>query len=296
MQLGTLRLFCDVAVTTNFTDAARLHGCTPAGASQLFHALEREFAMPLAEPGLRPVHLNPAGQVCYEYCRQIVDLENKLVAEMHQIRAGTGTLELAACPCIGLYRLPRLLRLFQKACSSISVRVRYHSHAGVHQAVRDNLVDAGLVPYPRHTPALAVRIFRQVPLVLACPPGNPFAALPVTTLRQLRNRPVVVWNQIPWRHLLAGVSANERHFYEPRHTFDEVEPTIEAVMAGLGVAVLPASIVRDEAAQQRLAAVPFEHGRHTVPVAVLHRKRRNLPPALQQFLQILQQPEPGEKL
>jgi DNA-binding transcriptional LysR family regulator len=71
-----------------------------------------------------------------------------------------------------------------------------------------------------------------------------------------------------------------------------VEPTIEAVMAGLGVAVLPASIVRDEAAQQRLAAVPFEHGRHTVPVAVLHRKRRNLPPALQQFLQILQQPEP----
>jgi DNA-binding transcriptional LysR family regulator len=52
--------------------------------------------------------------------------------------------------------------------------------------------------------------------------------------------------------------------------------------------------VRDEAAQRRLAAVPFENGRHTVPVAAMHRKRLKLPPALQQFLQFLQQPEPGE--
>jgi DNA-binding transcriptional LysR family regulator len=30
MQMETLRIFCDVAVTQSFTDAARLHGCTPA--------------------------------------------------------------------------------------------------------------------------------------------------------------------------------------------------------------------------------------------------------------------------
>jgi DNA-binding transcriptional LysR family regulator len=73
-----------------------------------------------------------------------------------------------------------------------------------------------------------------------------------------------------------------------------VDPAIEAVMAGDGVAVLPASLVRDEVAQRSLVAVPFENGRHMVPVAVIHRKRRKLPPALKQFLQFLQQPEPGE--
>jgi DNA-binding transcriptional LysR family regulator len=95
---------------------------------------------------------------------------------------------------------------------------------------------------------------------------------------------------------LTGVSVNERHFYEPHHEFDDLEPAIEAVMADLGVAVLPASLVRDEAAQRRLAAVPFENGRHTVPVAVFHRKRRQLPPALQQFVEFLHRPEPGEKI
>ena len=61
MKTGTLRLFCEVAITQNFTDAARIRGCTPANASQSFHALEQEFGLALAEPGLRRVHLNPAG-------------------------------------------------------------------------------------------------------------------------------------------------------------------------------------------------------------------------------------------
>ena len=115
MQLDALRIFCDVAVTQSFTDAARLHGCTPANASQSFHALERELDMPLAEHGLRHVHLNPAGQVCHEYCRQMVGLADKLADKLDKFRAGSGSLEIAACPCIGLYRLPQLLRAFQQA-------------------------------------------------------------------------------------------------------------------------------------------------------------------------------------
>ncbi len=292
MQLDALRMFCDVAVTQSFTAAARLHGCTPANASLAFHALEQEFYLPLAERCLRQVLLNPAGQVCHEYCRQMVGLEAALVDTMNKIRAGSGALEIAACPCIGLYRLPPLLHAFQQTCPGITVRVWQESHDGVHQAVLNNHVDAGLVPYPRHEPGLAVEVIRKVPLVLACHPENPLAALPLVMARQLRNRSVVVWNQIPWLPILTGVRANERHFYEPRHEFDTVEPAIEAVMAGLGVAVLPASLVRDEVAQRRLTAVPFEHGRHIAPVAAIHRKRRKVPPALHHFLQFLQQPEP----
>lgn len=294
MQLDALRIFCDVALTQSFTGAARLHGCTPASASQLFHALERKFGLPLAKRGLRQIQLTPAGHVCHEYCRRIVGLADELVGKMDKTKDGSGSLEIAACRSIGLYRLPPLLRAFQLAFPGITVRVRHESHDGVHQAVLNNRVDAGLVPYPRRGPGLAVGIFRRVPLVLVCHPANPLAALPLITVRQLKNRPVVVWNQIPWPRLLRGGRATERHFFEPRHEFDDVEPAIEAVMADLGVAVLPASLVRDEVAQRRLVAVPFENGRHTVPVASIHRQRRKLPPALKQFLQFLQQPEPGE--
>ncbi len=294
MHVDALRIFCNVADTHSFTDAARLHCCTPANASHSFHAMETEFDMPLAEHFLRQIRLNDAGLVCHPFCRQIVSLADEMADKIDKIREGSGALEIAACPCIGLYRLPPLLDAFQLAFPGITVRIRQESHDDVHQAVLDNQVDAGLVPYPRHEPGLVVGIFRRVPLVLVCHPANPLAALPMVTARQLRNRPVVVWNQIPWLTLLPEMLANERHFYLPRHRFDDVDPAIEAVMAGDGVAVLPASLVRDEVAQRSLAAVPFENGRHMVPVAVIHRKRRKLPPALKQFLQFLQQPEPGE--
>ena len=294
MHVDALRIFLDVADTHSFTDAARLHHCTPANASHSFHAMETEFDMPLAEHFLRQIRLNDAGLVCHPFCRQIVSLADEMADKIDKIREGSGALEIAACPCIGLYRLPPLLDAFQLAFPGITVQIRQESHDDVHQAVLDNQVDAGLVPYPRHEPGLVVGIFRRVPLVLVCHPANPLAALPMVTARQLRNRPVVVWNQIPWRSLLAGGRMNERHFFEARHEFDDVEPAIEAVMADLGVAVLPASLLRDEVAQRRLVAVPFENGRYTLPVAAIHRKRRKLPPALNQFLQFLQQPEPGK--
>ena len=67
-----------------------------------------------------------------------------------------------------------------------------------------------------------------------------------------------------------------------------------ALKVGAGVAILPERLVRDEVAQGELAAVPFENGQHTVPVAALYRRHRRLPSALRQFIDFLKQPEPGE--
>jgi DNA-binding transcriptional LysR family regulator len=54
--------------------------------------------------------------------------------------------------------------------------------------------------------------------------------------------------------------------------------------------------VRDEGARRELAAVPFESGRHTVPVTAIYRQHRQLPAALRQFIEFLKQPEPGENV
>jgi DNA-binding transcriptional LysR family regulator len=55
-----------VAETQSFTDAARLHGCTPANASHQFRAVEKALGQPLALPGLRRLQLNQAGHVSYD--------------------------------------------------------------------------------------------------------------------------------------------------------------------------------------------------------------------------------------
>jgi DNA-binding transcriptional LysR family regulator len=142
--------------------------------------------MPLAERFLRRIRLNDAGQALPPLLPAI-DQSGRQTGGTRwiKIKAGSGSLEVAACPCIGLYRLPPLLHAFQQAFPGITVRVRHESHGRVHQAVLNNRVDIGLVPYPRRGPAWPSGSFRRVPLVLVCHPANPLAALPVVTVQTI---------------------------------------------------------------------------------------------------------------
>jgi DNA-binding transcriptional LysR family regulator len=293
MQLGTLRMFCDVAETQSFTAAARRQHCTPANASHRFHAVEKALGQPLAMPGLRRVHLNAAGKISYVEYRRIVGLADEMGVQMAKVRAsGLAILHVAACPCIGLHRLPPLLHRLKTALPKVNVQVDYETMARVHQTVLHDEVDLGLVPCPRHLPGLAIEIIREVPFVLACRPEHPFARLPQVTPAQLPEQPLIVWTQLPWRPLLKALP--ERQRCRPRHQFNEIDPLKQALKMGAGVAIVPERLVRDEVARGELAAVPFEHGRHTVPVAAIYRRHRRLPPALRQFIDFLKQPEPGE--
>lgn len=296
MQMDALRIFCDVVETQSFTDAARIHHCTPANASHQFHAVEKALGQPLALPGHHSIHLNAAGHISYNECRHIVGLADEMEVQVVKVRAsGLKTLHVAACPSIGLHRLPPLLDRLKTALPKVEVRVGLETMARVHQAVLRNEVDLGLVPCPRHLPGLAIEIIRQVPFMLVCLPEHPFARLPMVMLADLKGQPLIVWTQLPWLPLFKAVPMHERRRYRPRHQFNEIEPLKQALKVGAGVAILPERLVRDEVARGELAAVPFENGRHTVPVAVIYRKRRKLPAALLQFIEFLKQPEPVAK-
>jgi DNA-binding transcriptional LysR family regulator len=206
MQLEALRLFIDVADTQSFTDAARLHHCTPVNASHSFHAVEKALGTLLAVPGLRRLQLNQAGRVSHDYCRQIVGLADEMGVQIARVRAsGIETLHVAACPSIGLHRLPPLLDRLKTALTKVEIQVGYDTMARVHQAALRNEVDLGLVPCPRHLPGLAIEIIREVPFLLVCLPEHPFARLPLVTLAQLPGQPLIVWTQLPWRPLIKAL-------------------------------------------------------------------------------------------
>ena len=65
------------------------------------------------------------------------------------------------------------------------------------------------------------------------------------------------------------------------------------VEMGGGIAILPEANVRAEVGHQILAAVPFENGGHTEPLAVIYRRSRSLSPAMENFIQALKQPVPA---
>jgi DNA-binding transcriptional LysR family regulator len=292
VQIETLKIFCDLAETKSFTRTAERHGVTQSAISQQLAAMEREINTVLVLRSRKTFQLTPAGEICHQRCLEIVRLTMEMGKRLQQAKdASAGAIELAACFSIGLHQLPPVLDRFRRDFPAVEVRVRYGHIDRVHELVMENEVDLGLVAYPRRLPGLAIDRFRHERLMLVCHPQHPLAARPAVRVRDLKEQKFVAWKEIRFSPFFKGIPQNLRHFFQPFHEFNEVEMVKRMVEMDGGIAILPEALVREEVASRRLAAVPFEGGGFTEPLAVIYRQSRTLSPAMENFIKALKQPD-----
>ena len=293
MNVKTAKVFCDLVETMSFTQAARKHGITESAVSQRITALERELKSELILRSSHKFQLTPAGEIFHQCCREIARLAVEMGKRLEQVAdTSRGTIELAACSSIGLHQLPPVLDRFRRDFPNIEINVRYEHTDRVYELVLDSTVNLGLVAYPRRLPGLAIDPFRLERLVLVCHPQHSLATRTVVRLRELKDRKFVAWTEIRSSPIFKGFPPDLRFKFEPVHEFNEVEMVKRAVEMDEGIAILPEALVREEVASRRLAAVPFEDGGHTEPLAVIYRESRTLSPVMENFIQALKQPEP----
>jgi DNA-binding transcriptional LysR family regulator len=292
MQIETLRVFCDLVETRNFTRTAKRHGVTQSAISQQLWAMEREFKSVLALRSHSRFQLTPEGEICHQRCLEILRLAVEMSERLQQARdISDNLIELAACYSIALHQLPPILDQFRRDFPAVEARVRYEHIDRVHELVLEKKVHLGLVAYPRRQPGLAIDPFRHERLMLVCHPQHPLAARPAVTVMELKGQKFVAWKEIRSSPIFKGLPQILRQQLEPIHEFNEVEMVKRVVEMDGGIAILPEFTVREEVASHRLAAVPFEDGGHTEPLAVIYRNNRKLSPAMMNFVQTLKQPE-----
>jgi DNA-binding transcriptional LysR family regulator len=186
MQVGNLRLFCDVVATKNFTRAAEWNDRTQPHASNVLRLLEKTFGTRLVERHVRCFRLTPPGEILHLNFLEILRLHDEMERRIETVRAAAaGIIELAACYSIGLHQLPPCLKRFQRAFPRANVRVRYHLIDHAHDAVLDRAVNLGLVCYPRRRRGLVIDPFRHERLLMVCHPDHALAAYPTVTLSGL---------------------------------------------------------------------------------------------------------------
>ena len=81
--------------------------------------------------------------------------------------------------------------------------------------------------------------------------------------------------------------------------FDNIETVKRAVEINAGIAILPASTIRQEETQGLLKGIPFRGKHFERPIALIHRRGRVLTPAMKRFIALLTgkgetAPEPDE--
>ena len=290
MQFESLKVFCDLAETESFTQTAQVNSVSQSAVSQTISALEKHFKCLFIERSKKNFRLTSDGEVLYNYSKEMLKIYDAIHSRMQEIRhVVSGEIRVATVYSIGLHDLPPYVKRFMRDYPEVKVHVEYRRANQVYDAVLGNTVDVGLVAYPDHDARWETVPLRKERLVLACHPEHPLAKLRSVKLKALNGQKFISFEpDMPTRKaldkILRGEGVKVQHVME----FDNIETVKRAVELNCGVAIVPETTIKQEVAQQTLAAVPLA-GDYFRTLGAVYRANKVLSPALKLFLALLKE-------
>jgi len=279
MELRHLRYFVAVAEECHFGRAAeRLHMAQPP-LSQQIKQLETELGVQLLIRSTRRVELTPAGARYLERARHIlsrVDAAGEEAALVADGRIGRVAIGFTGSATYEL--LPSLSRRLRTQLPGLELDLRGELLTPSQVAgLVDGTIDVGFLRPPVRVPDVDVHPLRQEPLVVVLPHSHAQAGQSEIALADLADEPFITY---PSHHRSvvhdAVLDACQAAGFTPEATeVAETSTLVSFVAAGLGVALVPASVqhLRITGAVYR----PLAGAAHTVELAVATRQGETSP-------------------
>lgn len=260
MQLDVIQLFCDVARERSISGGARRHGVTQSAASQRIMALERELGAQLIDRGTRPLKLTAAGEIYRQGSEEILEryaqLKRQIIEPAGMLR---GTVKVAAIYSAGIDLLNRAEERFEAEHPEVRVRVDYLQPAAVHERVRDQQVDFGILSYPQQWRDLAAQTLREETMVVVCATDHALADRTTLSPAELVGQPLVGFDSsLPIASKIAAYLRRNGGDPELSHSFDNIDTIKTFVAHSDEAAILPYRAVRREVEEGDLVAIGLE--------------------------------------
>ncbi|SEB15829.1 MULTISPECIES: LysR family transcriptional regulator [unclassified Mycobacterium] len=263
MELRQFEYFVAVAEEANFTRAAeRIHVAQPAVSAQIAR-LERELGEPLFDRARREVRLTAAGQAVLPYARAALAAAadaRTAVAELSDLVRGAVTIGTVTAHDVDM---PSLLARFHAAHRLVDITLGTDNSDALIEGVRTGQLDAAIVSVGSELPAgLAAVVVTDQPIVAAVALDDPWHTRRTLRLAELAGRAVIalpVGTGI--RHQFDAACADVG--VDVHVAFEASTPQALADLAarGLGVAVLPQSMVRSRTDLHLIKLTPALRGR-----------------------------------
>ena len=294
MQIQNFKTFCDLVETKSFSKSARLNGVTQSAVSQQLKAMEGHYDMLIIDRNQKKFRLTPQGAKLYSSFKEMLTVYERLTCELQEMRnIVSGTIQIATVNSIGLHELPPYMKTFMQEFPSVNVRIEYRRANLVYEDVIHGSVDIGLVAFPKKHRELTIVNFSEDELILAMHPSHKLAKKKSVKLSQLQGMDFIAFERDqPTRKATDEILRKEGVEVGVVMEFDNVEIVKRAIEINAGCAILPASTVRNELAQNQLVSCKINGKKNLRPLAIIHKKNKLLTPALRSFIEIMKKPKP----
>jgi DNA-binding transcriptional LysR family regulator len=192
MDTRQLAAFCEVVERRSFSEAAARLGVTQPAVSQQVRSLEDRLGTQLLDRSGRRVEPTEAGLRLYRGAQRLLALEEQLLEDL--VEPGgplRGTLEIGASTGPAAIVLPLLLCSFQRENAELHVQLSVSDTQSVVELVADRRLEVGIVGAARRHRSVTFEPFFRDEVILACPPGHPFAGRTVD-LDELGEGPLIL--------------------------------------------------------------------------------------------------------
>ena len=276
MDLNILKIFYAVAKEESVTKAAVKLNYVQSNVSARIKQLEGELDAPLFYRTGRRIVLTPAGKILLSFAEKIVNIEKeaeKAVKETSGDNAGiaVGFMETAAA-----VKLPPILITYNKNFPGSALKLVTGSTEELLLKVLNYELEGAFVGGPVEHPDIEEHSVFEEELVIL---SNEQTA-------DLTDKNIVVFKKgCAYRRRLEKFYESSGIFSYKIFEFGSIEAILACVSAGMGVTMLPRSVVKEKG-YKNLKIIPLPDGGGKMTTVFIKRKDTLMTKALSNFLKL----------
>lgn len=256
MDLAALRIFRAVVEEGLVTRAAERLNTVQSNVTTRIRQLEDELGTPLFDRINRRLVINPAGRLLSDYAERLLTLADEAAAAVRALDASRGVLRLGTMETTAAARLPAVLARFRVEHPGVEIQLSAGPTAELIAGVLQHRLDAALVAAPISHPQLASHTAVEEELVLISAADWPtlesaaaIAARGPIDLFTFRDGCSYRQRLLDWMRT-SGVPVARVN------EFGTIDAILGCIAAGMGVGLLPRSVLGPHLAAGSLRTHP----------------------------------------
>ena len=256
MEVRWLQTFAAVAELRHFARAADRCNLSQPAVSHQIRQLEAELGTRLLNRSGRRVSLTVAGELFLEDARRILAAIDRARERVQGVATGAlGRVRLGATETAGLYLLPPVLERYRRLHPRFALQFAIGSEGSILERVAANDLDMAVICGSPPLGELRARTIGADELLLVARTQSPLARRRVKP-SDLRDEPLLIREEGSDTRRRFEAWSRRQHFTPSQlTTLSGPDAVKRAIIAGLGIGVVPRIGVAGELKSRQLAAV-----------------------------------------
>ena len=285
MDLSDLRIFTTVVREGGVTRAAEKLNRVQSNVTTRIRQLEEDLDVTLFIREGKRLHLAPAGQALLGHAERLLALADEARASVRDPRP-RGLFRLGAMESTAAVRLPKALNEYHRRHPEVTLELRTGNPGVLATAILAGELDAALVAEPiADTPFDKVSVFEEEPVIVSAagqPPVGKGGHFPKTI--------IAFEHGCPHRKRLEAWYQKRGEMPERTVELGSYHAMLGCVAAGMGIALLPRSVLSTFPESKRLTVHRLPPGENRAETVLIWRKDAGSPniKALQDILSAMQ--------